>query len=152
MPIRTLLAASILLVACSFLPATLSAVDHTVLTTVTPQQVQAYLGELGFTGSSIDKDGDIFVNMQGHRVLLLIGSYEGRCVSPRFAMAGTKATMETVNTWNKDMRFSRAFLDSDGDPVLEADLDMDGGVTVDRVKDFLRTYSMSLTRFLQAIN
>jgi hypothetical protein len=60
-------------------------------------------------------------------------------------------TVEDINRWNRDFRFSRAYLDSDGDPVLELDLDMAGGVCEDRIKDFLRTCTLSFNRFTREI-
>ena len=41
--------------------------------------------------------------------------------------SGTKATVEMMNEWNKAKRFSRAYIDKDGDPVLELDVDLDDG-------------------------
>jgi hypothetical protein len=34
-------------------------------------------------------------------------------------------TTEKLNTWNREKRFARAYLDSVGDPVIEMDVDMD---------------------------
>jgi hypothetical protein len=115
------------------------------------RQVQAMLAELGFTGSEIDADDDVIVHMQGYRVLIVVGSDRGRSLMARFAIAGTRATLKDMNDWNRDKRYSRAYLDRDGDPVLESDLDLDGGVTRARVKDFLRTYNEALRLFLQHI-
>jgi hypothetical protein len=44
-----------------------------------------------------------------------------------------------VNAWNKTKRFSRSYLDDDDHVCLELDLDLAGGVTPDRVRDFLKT-------------
>ena len=34
-----------------------------------------------------------------------------------------------INEWNRTKRYSRAYVDSDGDAVIESDLDIKGGVT-----------------------
>lgn len=46
---------------------------------------------------------------------------------------------EKINAFNRDFRFGRAYLDTEGDPCLEIDLDLTGGVTSDRIKTFLKT-------------
>lgn len=40
---------------------------------------------------------------------------------------GGKSTLEQINEWNKNRRFSRAYKDKDGDPVIELDVDLDDG-------------------------
>jgi len=115
------------------------------------KRVQAMLGDLGFTGSEIDADDDVVVRMQGYRVLLLVGSNKGKSLMARFAVSGSKATLASMNEWNRTKQYSRAFLDNDGDPVLESDLDLEGGVSEARIKDFLRTYNESLRLFLAHI-
>jgi hypothetical protein len=52
-----------------------------------------------------------------------------------------------VNDWNRDKNYTKAFLDKDGDPNLEMDLDLAGGVTVARVKDAISTFEQSLKAF-----
>lgn len=68
------------------------------------------------------------------------------------AFADTRATLQDVNTWNQEKRFARAYLDTDGDPVVEAELDLAGGVTIARVKDFIQTFGqLSLPEFVQIV-
>ena len=45
-------------------------------------------------------------------------------------------TWKDINDWNTEHRFSRAYIDEDGDYVLESDLLMDGGVPVENIKRF----------------
>lgn len=52
------------------------------------------------------------------------------CKTLQFFMGYTDAketTLEHLNEWNRTKRFTRAYRDSDGDPVLEMDLDTDMG-------------------------
>lgn len=60
---------------------------------------------------------------------------------------GARASLKTINEWNRGRRFSRAYLDTDGDPVLEADLDFEGGVTEESVARFIALYVQSLQNF-----
>lgn len=60
-------------------------------------------------------------------------------------------TCAKVNQWNADKRFSRAYLDDDDDPVIELDLDLDGGITEDRLIDFITTVRILVTKFREHI-
>ena len=121
-----------------------------VIETISAQRVVELLGQAGFTGAEIDADQDVLVNMQGYRVLILVGSYQGKNLSMKFALAGTQANHQTVNQFDLEKRFGRAYLDSDGDPVLESDLDLEGGVTEARVLDYFRTFNQLMVHFLRA--
>lgn len=143
---------SLLLLLALLLASPARAADATVVDTVTPFQVEAMLNDLGYTGTEIDEDGDILLRMQGYNVLVLVGSYDGVYIAMMSAFAGTTATLQDVNIWNQEKRFARAYLDTDGDPVVEAELDMAGGVTLARVEDFIQTFGqLSLPEFVQTV-
>lgn len=143
---------SLLLLLALLIGAPARAADATVVDTLSPLQVEAMLNELGYTGREIDEDGDIVLRMQGYNVLVLVGSYDGVYMAMVAAFAGTRATLQDVNTWNREKRFARAYLDTDGDPAIEAELDMAGGVTIGRLKDFLQTFGqLSLPEFVQTV-
>lgn len=63
-----------------------------------------------------------------------------------------KPSMGQINEWNKSKLFSRAYLDSDGDPHLESDIDIEGGVSRETIRDFFRTYRISVRAFTEHIN
>ncbi|MDW8480224.1 MAG: YbjN domain-containing protein [Xanthomonadales bacterium] len=109
------------------------------------------LGDLGYTGAEIDADGDVIVPMQGHRVLLLLGSHRGRYLMARFAVTGSAADLKWANEWNRDLRFARVYLDQDGDPVLEAELDFVGGVRRANVEHFIRSFGDAVGTFLNRV-
>lgn len=44
-----------------------------------------------------------------------------------------KPEMEVINTWNRDKRFGKAYLDTDGDAVVEMDLNLEHGVSSDNL-------------------
>ena len=48
-------------------------------------------------------------------------------------------TLATANEWNKTKRYSRTYLNEDGNPCLELDLDLVGGVSKERILGFLTT-------------
>ena len=126
--------------------------EGTVVERVSAAELQRIFGNLGYTGSEIDDDGDLIVRMQGYPVLVLVGSYDGAYISLTAAFAETTATLATVNAWNRDKRFSRAYLDSEMDPVVEAELDLAAGVTIGRIRDFIQTFGqLSLPDFVAAV-
>jgi hypothetical protein len=51
--------------------------------------------------------------------------------------------LKDVNEWNRTKRYSRSYLDEEGDPFLELDLDLAGGVLKERIVDFLSTCRQS---------
>jgi hypothetical protein len=64
-----------------------------------------------------------------------------------YAAFDTEASLGVVNRWNIEKRFSKAHVDDEGDPVLESDLDLSPGVTLDTVQDFFRTFEASIILF-----
>lgn len=52
-----------------------------------------------------------------------------------------------INEWNRTKRFSRAYLDADGDPIIESDIDLEGGITHPAMIAWIRTFAVSLAAF-----
>ena len=65
--------------------------------------------------------------------MLLMGCTENRnCTTVQFYAGFSKkgVTLDTINSWNAEKRFGRAYLDDEGDPVIEMDINLDhGGVS-----------------------
>ncbi|MFN4071270.1 MAG: YbjN domain-containing protein [Thermus caldifontis] len=49
--------------------------------------------------------------------------------------------LEALNAWNRERRFSRAFLDEEGTVWVESDLDLTGGVSLGAVEAFLDLFA-----------
>lgn len=60
---------------------------------------------------------------------------------------GKRVTLNRINDWNKDHRFTRAYLSDKGDPRLESDLDFEGGVTNATLVQFLEVFAHSVEAF-----
>jgi len=73
-------------------------------------------------------------------------NYESLMARSGFGMS-SPPTIWTVNGYNQGKRFCRAFLDEDGDPIIEADLDVQGGVTDEIIKRFLLRFILSVDSF-----
>lgn len=52
-----------------------------------------------------------------------------------------------INEWNRTKRYSRAHVDSDGDAVIESDLDIRGGVTAKTIQNFVKIFGISAGAF-----
>jgi hypothetical protein len=68
-----------------------------------------------------------------------------------YASFKKKTTLGRINDWNASKRYTRAYLDKDGDPVLEADLDLEGGVSYGAIAEFVKTWVTSVKLFTQHI-
>jgi hypothetical protein len=68
-----------------------------------------------------------------------------------YGATGLKVSLDTMNNWNKSHRLSRAYLDSDNDPVLESDLMSDGGMTKANVLAFFKVFVLSVKQYRDTI-
>ena len=104
------------------------------VTAANPQSVIAALQAGGYK-AVLDKDstGDPRIESAASGAKFLITFYgctaNRNCKTVTFyaGWTGTKATLGDMNEWNKNKRFSRAYIDKDGDPVIELDVDLDDG-------------------------
>jgi hypothetical protein len=64
---------------------------------------------------------------------------------------GGTVDLAAANAWNKDYKYSKVYLDDDKDVTLELDLDLTGGVTERRIRDFFKTCQRSHTQWLKEV-
>ena len=57
----------------------------------------------------------------------------------------SKTSIYDVNRWNQNKRYGKAYLDHDGDPVIDFDLDIKGGLTKKAVVEWIER-SIRITR------
>lgn len=62
-----------------------------------------------------------------------------------------KPTLEQINDWNYNKRFSRAYLDSDDDACVEMDLDLVEGVTAEYLDSQFGLWAMVLGQFAEHV-
>jgi hypothetical protein len=126
-------------------PATLTAQRSTP-----NNQAVAALKRMGFEYAVSEKDPNTLIfQLDGYRVLL-INYPNGFQLYSGFQTDG-KVSLDRINVWNREKRFSRAYLDSRDDAVLESDLDLEGGVSDAAIDEFIRTYRGSLRGFVKHI-
>ncbi|MDY6961645.1 MAG: YbjN domain-containing protein [Pseudomonadota bacterium] len=64
-----------------------------------------------------------------------------------YAGFSSQPSLETINNWNRDKRFSRAYLDETGDAVIEMDLDMVAGVTPEYLDSQMKLWPQIIGQF-----
>jgi len=99
----------------------------------------------GYSSVKLVKAGKIRIKVDG-RSYLLFNTSSGD-LQLYYGIGGAVISYKTINEWNRDKRFSRAYLDSDIDPVLEADLLANGGLTDENVTSFFSVFKSSVRAF-----
>lgn len=56
-------------------------------------------------------------------------------------------SLKAINAWNHTKRIGKAYLDKDRDPVIETDLDLDGGVAVEAIQEWVRLFHRAVGQF-----
>lgn len=116
--------------------------DDKVYSRITSQELYDIMVEHGcdvkFDEDDVDDDTTLAWRIDGKRVIILFYD-DCEALQLYCVYVDTNVTVDDANDWNMTHRFSRAYLDDDDDPVLEIDLDLAGGVTKARIKDYLDT-------------
>ena len=95
----------------------------------------------------LDEDDDPIWTFTHLGILITIVSYDevapGRYASLLFYtgwITEVDVTLAMINDWNSGSRFGRAYMDSSGDPVIELDLLMAGGVTAHTIREYITVF------------
>jgi hypothetical protein len=82
------------------------------------------------------------------------GCKDGKnCDDIQFAAAwsGVSVSLEEINEWNRNKRFGRAYLDSDGDPSLLMSVNIDYGVTEENLDDTFNWWKRVLEQYREEV-
>ena len=132
-------------------PAVLSkTVTTEMITGVTVESVQKRIQAMGFdcTRGKDDKgqDNNYFVfKPEGFKVIVFVPA--ATTVEVDTVFDDVHPSLAAVNEWNRDNRFSRAYLEKDGSADLEDDLDLANGVSAEAFEGFIKTFRSSVTRW-----
>jgi hypothetical protein len=107
------------------------------------QQLNGLLRDKGMTGT-INERGNIVVESGGKKIVYFI---QGQTMQAYYGLRGTSANVQSVNEWNKSKRFGRAYIDADGDPCVELDYDLEGGVSDASIKVWFDTVNSIVSAF-----
>ena len=65
---------------------------------------------------------------------------------------GIKPSADKINGWNRDTRFARAYLDSDGDAGMDMDINLLHGVSSDNLDSSLGLWAQLVKKFTAFVN
>jgi len=115
----------------------------------TPEALLDFLKRLGMGSPKIERRDVISFMMNASHILLVI--YDDGDLQLRYAVRLKGCVTGDTNDWNREHRLSRAYLDTDNDPVLESDLGAEGGLSEERVRAFITTFRISMVAFDQLV-
>lgn len=110
---------------------------------ITAEQLNGLLRDKGMEGQ-VNERGNVVVNNGGSKIIFFIS---GQTMQAYYGLSGTKATVNTVNEWNKSKRFGRAYIDAENDPCVELDYDLEGGVSDESIKVWFDTVTAIVRSF-----
>ena len=120
-----------------------------VVSEVSTEQLQKMLESMGYEVEHPKEDVLQFA-IEGHSALVINKKQNIQLYS--YFKKQKKMDLKKINEWNATKRFSRAYLDQDGDAVIEWDIDLEGGTTAGALKESIRTYRIGVMTFVRFLN
>jgi hypothetical protein len=128
-----------------------------VFTTFKPDELAAILRGAGYRAEIVHVKDSYRINtgMSGRKVtVFLYCNADGDCGSLDWDLnyiADSDYTLTLANKWNRDRRYSKVFLGTDGSIYLEYGVAFSGGVTGDTVAASARLFERIIGEFDNAI-
>ena len=109
---------------------------------MTGPEVAAWLTKGGYKAAlGVDSAGDPMIDSAAEGFSFKVYFYDcesARCKAIQFS-AGfdlkTPMTLDQINTWNRKNRYLKAYLDDDGDPYVQYDVNLNAGRTMSGLDD-----------------
>lgn len=122
----------------------------TVITSLTSSEFQRHVQAMGFEcirgKDAAGKEDSYFTfKAEGYKVAAL--STTPDILELYNSFSDIKPTLAIVNEWNRDNNFSHAYVDGDGNAVIENDMIISGGVTNETVEVFVKTFRDTVARW-----
>jgi hypothetical protein len=139
-----------LLLTAGFLPA--SARAEAVISSLTRSDLRKIMAAEGYSAVDHEEHANaILWKTEGYRASIFVEKSGTSLQFYAVFKATETSSLGKVNQWNRSKRYSRSYIDKDGDPVLELDLDLAGGITRARIIDFLKTCQGSFVVWRQEV-
>jgi hypothetical protein len=128
--------------------------DNSLITSMTLEVFQKIVQGMGFECTR-DKDvngkDETFFRFQaeGYKVAAFVP--DPTFIELYNAFTDVAPTPTVVNEWNQANRFSRAYVDKDGNATIEDDLILSGGVTRENVETFVKTFRDTVSRWARFV-
>lgn len=128
-----------------------------VVTEFTPDEVAAILRDAGYRAEMVHENDKyhILTGMGGYKVVLYLYCKDGKCTSLDWDVsftAAAKYTLTLVNKWNREKRYTKAYIANDGAFYLEYSLDFTGGVTKQTIASSASLFDSFVTSLDSWIN
>ena len=108
-------------------------------------EVESILRNNGYSAIEQISDRLLAISINGTKYGVFVD--DAGDIQGYYGLNASGVTLEVINDWNRNKRFSRAYLDDVNDPVLEADLDAAEGVTREQVAWFIKLFIQSSDQF-----
>lgn len=125
-----------------------------VLKGLTLDSATAILEDLGYTVEPTDFEGTLMATSDKVAIgVELVGDDEGsghpiaKLYSAWNSSLRPNDLLERINAWNRDFRFTRAYMDDDNDPVIRAEYVVGSGCGRAAVENWVRLFMISAETF-----
>ncbi|MFN4057951.1 MAG: YbjN domain-containing protein [Roseinatronobacter sp.] len=114
----------------------------------------------GYGSATLEADevGDPFIRGRIDGVIYVVNFYgctnSKDCTTIQFRAAWNETpgvTLGTMNNWNRDMRFGKAYLDTENGPTIEWDVNLFGGVSATNLDDTFDWWKIILGKFVSEV-
>ena len=103
------------------------------------------LREEGFSQSPTDVPNAVLIKVESLKVFFLVPPAGDHIEA--LAVFTDRVTLDRMNAWNKKWMYSRAYQMDDGSSAIQLDLDLAGGVSKERLIDFIKTVKIAVLAF-----
>lgn len=113
-----------------------------------PKQIIHFVNQVGGKAKRV---GRHLMAVFGNIKAQIIYSPKDHVLTTHARFKGYQGDLKFINDWNRTKRFSRAYLDKDGDIVLEAEVDLEPGMSSEAIKSWLRGFGLVLNFFQHSL-
>lgn len=135
--------------ACPACPAAKADDCAAVLAVISNEDLGKLIKSVGFDVRGAQQNAVKFImpGPAGQQIAAVVHNSEGNLRLYAAFIESEPPPLGLINEWNRTKRYSRAHVDSDGDPVIESDLDIRGGVTPKTIQNFVKIFGISAGAF-----
>ncbi|MEO0997785.1 MAG: YbjN domain-containing protein [Pseudomonadota bacterium] len=102
------------------------------------KELVAILKAEGFAAADIFDERVIQIKVDGQAYYLNV--YNDDDLQMYYGVTGYSIPVAAMNEWNRTRRLSRAYIDDEGDPVIESDLLANAGYTERQLVEFVKVF------------
>ncbi len=135
-------------VLCLALPLT-AAAEEERKTKYSDDELIQILKDEGYRSIKKTDPGELQIKIGG-KDLYFLNLADGS-LQAYYGISGAAIRCEDINTWNRTKRLSHAYLDEEGDPMIEANLIANGGISKKNITEFFGIFTESVDLFRQFI-